>query len=751
MKIQTFTDSFKKTLRDTSRIVFGFSQESASQYPTNLGSISRRTAIILYLIALAATFIALYVSVSGSFATNESELKIIALLGANFLLICYIAYLVLVRFRNLINTPSHTGIGSKIHVRYVRLFILAAAIPAIIVAIFSVLTIGRGVQSWLSGQVKEAINATANFGNEYLRRVSDSVEAEIVAMASDLEAAAPQFNKDRQNFDKYLISQAERRGFVAVRLIRANGEVVSKAERPSNSPKYKAPDNDDIATANAGVIDINIEENLEVIALYRLNGLSGLYIHAIRLPNPEQYALIKQADTVISAYRSIEARQAQVLAVFALGYFETVLIIIIGAGWLGLETATSISRPIARLADGAQKVREGDYNTRIIPEFKVQELTALTNTFNLMIEELANQKLALENSKEEALARSAFIQAVLEGVSAGVVSLDKNFKVMAANGSAAKLLGVTPSELLSIGLLEIAREFQGVLNNLKPKTIAKAHIERKLENANNIFDVRATFAGDDIIVTFDEVSSLISAQRQAAWKDVARRIAHEIKNPLTPIQLSAERISRKFSRQIDEDKDTFDNLTKTIIRQVTDIGRMVDEFSSFARMPTPKFAMDDICEIVRQTVFSQKIAHPDIEYIIDAPPEAIEISMDSRMISQAVLNILKNAAESIHTRQSKNEIGFSAVIRTEIEVSPDTLIIKIIDNGIGFPRHGRERLLEPYITTREKGTGLGLAIVSRIFEEHGGGLLLKDREDNEQGALVELSVSLKNRGEKNGV
>lgn len=740
-----------KSLRDFNRVAFGQSTEATSQYSTNLGPISRRFAIILYVISLSATFFALYVSVTGSFSSSNSEPKIIALLGANFLLIGYIFFLVIQRFKSLINTSSNTGIGSKLHVRYVRLFILAAAIPAIIVAIFSVLTIGRGVQSWLSGQVKDAINATANFGNEYLRRVSDSVEAEIVAMASDLEAAAPQFNTDRKNFDKYLVSQAERRDFVAVYLIRANGEIVSKAERPSHVPKYRAPDNDDFATANAGVIDINIEENLETIALYRLNGLPGLYIHAVRLPNPEQYSLIKQADKVISAYRSIEARQAQVLAVFALGYFETVLMIIIGSAWLGLETATSISRPIARLADGAQKVRAGDYDTRIPPEFKVQELTALTNTFNLMTEELGNQKLALENSKEEALARSAFIQAVLEGVSAGVVSLDINRKVLAANGSASKLLGVTNKDLLERGLLEIAPEFEGVLAGLKPNSISKAHVERRLEDANNIFDVRATFAGEDIILTFDEVSSLISAQRQAAWKDVARRIAHEIKNPLTPIQLSAERISRKFSRQITEDKETFDKLTNTIIRQVTDIGRMVDEFSSFARMPAPKFEMSDICEMARLTVFGQKIAHPDIDYVLEIPPEPIMVSMDSRLISQGVLNVLKNSAESIHSRQSKGEGDFIGQIKTEIEIEEDAIVIRILDNGIGFPRHNRERLLEPYVTTREKGTGLGLAIVSRVFEEHGGGLNLKDREGNEQGAMVELRVALYEKGEANGV
>jgi two-component system, NtrC family, nitrogen regulation sensor histidine kinase NtrY len=257
-----------------------------------------------------------------------------------------------------------------------------------------------------------------------------------------------------------------------------------------------------------------------------------------------------------------------------------------------------------------------------------------------------------------------------------------------------------------------------------------------------LFDVRAAFAGEDLVVTFDDVSGLLAAQRQAAWKDVARRIAHEIKNPLTPIQLSAERLKRKYSDSVQGDRETFVRLTDTIVRQVTDIGRMVDEFSSFARMPAPRFATDDLGEALRQALFAQRIASPDIEVTSNLPPEPVMVSMDTRLITQAFANILKNAAEGISSRVAHEGDNLLGEIHATLRVDDKMAWIEIIDNGIGFPVQDRKRLLEPYMTTRLKGTGLGLAIVVRAFEEHGGGLDLADRADGQAGARVRLSLPL---------
>jgi two-component system, NtrC family, nitrogen regulation sensor histidine kinase NtrY len=370
------------------------------------------------------------------------------------------------------------------------------------------------------------------------------------------------------------------------------------------------------------------------------------------------------------------------------------------------------------------------------------EIAALGNTFNKMTGELQFQRIAIEQAREEAESRSAFIRAVLEGVSAGVVSLDDSATVRAANGSAARLLRLEEGELEGLDFSLTVPEFASIVARARQGLPAQGQAERLVGAETLLFDVRAAFAGEDLVVTFDDVSGLLAAQRQAAWKDVARRIAHEIKNPLTPIQLSAERLKRKYGESVVGDRETFVRLTDTIVRQVTDIGRMVDEFSAFARMPAPRFEVDDICEALRQAVFAQRIASPDIDVTSALPPEPIMVSMDTRLITQAFANILKNAAEGIATRGAKAGDSVIGEIHASLRLEGGKAHIDIIDNGVGFPVQDRRRLLEPYMTTRAKGTGLGLAIVARAFEEHGGGLELADRSDGQKGACVRMSIPL---------
>lgn len=722
-------------------IAFTFFADNMSSnidyFGTNLAT---RGVIFLYFFSLFSAFFALYLAVSESQLIGAANLWILGLLVVVLLLIFLFCFMLWNKFSQSIPRGKLDGAGTKIHVRYVRLFMLAAAIPSVIIAAFSGLTIGRGVQAWLSGQVKTAIGATRELGTQQVSQISNDVKVEILAMAADLNAASSQFNANNPLFEKYLADQADRRGFVAVYLIDRKNNIIAKAERPNGAPKRTQEENDDFITADAGDISFNLDEKGVANALFRLSAFNDLYIQAIKLAPDNVIQLLRQAKQVSDSYRIIEQRQAQIQTVFALGFLETAILVIIGAGWIGLNSATRISMPIAQLAVAAQSIREGDYSVRINPETKVEELSTLTNTFNDMTQDLESQKIALEQSKEEALSRSAFIQAVLEGVSAGVISLDKDFNVKTANVSAAKLLGVSQEDLIKNGLFEIAPEFMEIAKTTRLTNISKGHVERDLGNNILVFDVKSAFAGDDIILTFDEVSSQIASQRQAAWRDVARRIAHEIKNPLTPIQLSAERLSRKFGKQITSENDLFNNLTQTIVRQVTDIGRMVDEFSSFARMPTPKFQIDDICEIIRQTVFSQKIAFPNVEYSLSAPPEQIPVSMDARLISQAILNILKNAAESVTHYATQTSENFTSLINVIGQIENNNVIITIEDNGAGFPKQDRSKLLEPYVTTRAKGTGLGLAIVARIFEEHKGSIKLTDRNDGQRGAAVILTL-----------
>jgi two-component system, NtrC family, nitrogen regulation sensor histidine kinase NtrY len=698
--------------------------------------------IMAYVVGVAITFVGLLFAVSGGDIVGPASIWIVILLAISGLVIIYLFATVWARLANLARAGREAQTGAKLHLRFVSLFALTSVIPAIVIALFSGLTIQRGVQAWFSDQVRDAVEATRRFGNDSIDKAGEAIKVDLAAMATDLNASAAQLRADPVAFKAYLADQADRRGFVAAYVLDDRGTKILMAQRPSGVPAFVAPDAGDYANAQAGDVDVNQDKEAILRGLYRLDGFNNSYLAAVRLPEPGQLELFEKGGKAVRAYKAIEDRQGRLQILFALAYLEIVLLVMIGAAWLGLISAGRISGPIGLLAQAAERVRGGDMSARVVLTGGGDEIAALGTTFNKMTGELQFQRIAIEQAREEAESRSAFIRAVLEGVSAGVVSLDDSATVRAANGSAARLLQLEDDELEGVDFSQAVPEFAAIVARARPGAPAQGQAERLIGTETLLFDVRAAFAGEDLIVTFDDVSGLLAAQRQAAWKDVARRIAHEIKNPLTPIQLSAERLKRKYSDSVTGDRETFVRLTDTIVRQVTDIGRMVDEFSSFARMPAPRFADDDLGEALRQAVFAQRIASPDIDVAGSMPPEPVIVSMDTRLITQAFANILKNAAEGISTRVAKEGDSFVGEITATLGVEGNMAWIDIVDNGVGFPVHDRRRLLEPYMTTRAKGTGLGLAIVARAFEEHGGGLDLADRDDGQSGARVRLNLPL---------
>jgi two-component system, NtrC family, nitrogen regulation sensor histidine kinase NtrY len=698
--------------------------------------------IIGYVAAVALTFVALLFTVSGGDIVGPASIWIVVLLAISSLIIGYLFVTVWSRIARLRRAGREAQTGAKLHLRFVSLFALAGVTPAIVIALFSGLTIQRGVQAWFSGQVREAVEATRRFGNDSIDKAGELIKVDLAAMAADLNASASQLRADPKTFKDYLADQANRRGFVAVYVLDERGNQLLMAVRPTGVPPFIAPDAADFANAQAGDVDVNQDSEAIIRGLYRLDGFTNSYLAAVRLPEPGQLELFQKAGSAVRAYKLIEDRQGQLQVLFALAYIEIVLLVMIGAAWLGLISAGRISGPIGLLAEAAERVRSGDMSARVEQVGGGDEIAALGTTFNKMTGELQFQRIAIEEAREQAESRSAFIRAVLEGVSAGVVSLDASTTVRAANGSATRLLQLEEGELEGLDFSAKVPEFAAIVARARTGLPAQGQAERVIGSETLLFDVRAAFAGDDLVVTFDDVSGLLAAQRQAAWKDVARRIAHEIKNPLTPIQLSAERLKRKYADAVPQDRDTFVRLTDTIVRQVTDIGRMVDEFSAFARMPAPRFAIDDLGEALRQALFAQRIASPDIDVTSNLPPESVMVSMDTRLITQAFANLLKNAAEGISARITRDGQDIRGEIFASIRIDEKMAWIEIIDNGIGFPVQDRRRLLEPYMTTRAKGTGLGLAIVSRAFEEHGGGLNLADRTDGLQGARVCLNLPL---------
>jgi two-component system nitrogen regulation sensor histidine kinase NtrY len=407
--------------------------------------------------------------------------------------------------------------------------------------------------------------------------------------------------------------------------------------------------------------------------------------------------------------------------------------VLVGAVWLGMSAASAISAPIGRLVKAADQVAAGDFTVRVAGDGAPGEIADLSAAFNRMTGDLEHQQAALKTASEDAQARSLFIETVLSGVSAGVIGLDRRGRISAINDSALQLLSVAEADVHGKLLRDVAPELSELVSRVE------AHIEEDIDVAREGETRRLRVRieggqGGEMVLTFDDITRLVTAQRNAAWRDVARRIAHEIKNPLTPIQLSAERLRRKFRPGITEDLEVFDRCTDTIIRQVGDIGRMVDEFSSFARMPTPRFTAINPAELLREAVFAQRVAAPDLEVELVEPLPVAKGRADGRMVGQALANILKNAGEAVAARRLAHPEPEGAVaIRARLEVDKgpngqDRATFVIEDDGKGLPARDRDRLTEPYVTTREKGTGLGLAIVKRICEDHGGELKLADAE-----------------------
>jgi len=430
----------------------------------------------------------------------------------------------------------------------------------------------------------------------------------------------------------------------------------------------------------------------------------------------------------------------QAEAALELSYLETVFLLLVGAIWVGMAAANSISGPVARLIQAADRIAGGDLTARVAVGRGPEELGDLARSFNRMTGDLQTQQAALRAAGAEAETRRQFIDSVLSGVSAGVISLDREGCISAHNHQALVLLGLPAGGAQGRLLADAAPEFDEVVAEAGGYGgDAEAEVDVVRERDTRRLRVRASGHADGgLVLTFDDITRLVTAQRNAAWRDVARRIAHEIKNPLTPILLSAERIRRKYRKDITTDLDTFDRCTDTIIRQVGGIRRMVDEFSAFARMPAPMFVRVDVAELLRQAVFAQRVVDPDTEIeLIESLAEAPALC-DERMIGQALTNVLKNAGEAIMARRVA-EPGLKGRIQVRLLAGGDDLSFEVEDNGIGLPAKDRDRLIEPYVTTREKGTGLGLAIVTRIMEDHGGALQLLDATER-PGARAVLKL-----------
>jgi two-component system nitrogen regulation sensor histidine kinase NtrY len=629
--------------------------------------------------------------------------------------------------------------GARLHVRIIGLFSIVAAVPAVLVAIVASITLDRGLAPWFSSRIQSVIQNSMTVAQIYLNEQGGLIRSELTAMAFDVGRAKPLFDNERERFRQLLTAQAKVRGLPLTIVVHSDLTIIEKADVEGVGDIAPPPATGALSGVGEDTPQVAMFlESKTVAAVVKLRGYDDAYLYVARPLDPRVIEQLQATQASVEEFANLEQRRVGVQVAFALMYTVIALIVLLSAVWIGLNFANRLVAPIRRLISAANLVSTGNLYVQVPVRRGEGDLSQLGETFNKMTQELRTQRDDLMRARDQIDSRRRFTEAVLAGASAGVIGVDSAGRISILNRSAEKLIGQSEAEAVGRDLAEVMPELEPLFaearTGMHRLVRGQVTISRDMRERNLSVRVTTEQSADEhagYVVTLDDITDLVTAQRTSAWADIARRIAHEIKNPLTPIQLSAERLKRKYGKIITEDKAVFEQCTDTIVRQVDDIKRMVDEFSRFARMPKPVMTSEDVADTARQVVFLQRVGSPDIDIEIETETEKMPAKFDRRLISQALTNIVKNATEAI-AAVPPQELGRGR-IRMSVAREGHDIVIDVIDNGTGLPKENRNRLLEPYVTTREKGTGLGLAIVGRIVEEHGGEMELFDAPDAASG------------------
>nr|WP_275116111.1 PAS domain-containing sensor histidine kinase [Aliiroseovarius subalbicans] len=686
---------------------------------------------------------------------QSTALRLILL--ADIVYVLVVATMVLSGVARMIAARRRKSAGSRLHLRLTGVFALLALIPTVLVAVFAVLTVNVGLEGWFSERVSGVVGNSLAAAQAYEKEHRDGLQQDAQALANFLNLSRQGSRILPDNALRPLLAQGQtriQRGLREAYIVNSDGDIRVRGDR-SYLFDFEPPSAADLARALEGEVVIIEDWDLnEFRALVHLEAFSDHLLYISRDVDGEILNLLDETQETVEFYNQLESQRGTLLFEFGLIYVGFAVILIIGAIWVGMWFAERLSTPVGRLAAAAQRVGAGDLDARVIEDDGDDEITDLGRLFNQMTSQLKGQRDRLLDNTQQIERRRRLFDSVLGSVTAGVMGLDNEGRVTFLNRAAMRLLDVEEAAVLDHDLALLVPEFAPVLDVLATGKRETTQQELRLTRQGkqeSLLVRMATRRRDDgnlegYVVAFDDVTDLVSAQRMAAWGDVARRIAHEIKNPLTPIQLSAERIKRKFRKVEGIDTEALDQYTDVIVRQTGDLRRIVDEFSKFARMPEPERREVDLVKLVTDAVVLQRAGQEGVTIVDDLPDGPLLAELDATMIGQALTNLIKNAGEATESLEKIGAPdGYAPEVRITMEVQMDEACITISDNGIGLPED-RARLFEPYVTTRAEGTGLGLPIVKKIIEEHGGSLALTDAPefapDAHRGAMAEIRLPL---------
>jgi len=709
---------------------------------------------ILAVMSAIATYIAMSQKAAPFDVTSGRTMRV--LLGINLALLLALGVAIGRWFVRLWLSRKGMAAGSRLHTKVTGFFIIIAIVPPIIMTVFSALFLEFGLQSWFSEKIRFTLNNSLEVAETYMVEHRSNIQKDMLSIAQAYGRLNSFQQRDQLALQRVADTALHTRLLSEIIVIEERdgaGEILALASnRLELQTSSLDPDLIDRVRSGQNVVASDTDNN-RVIGMIRLTSyFQPTYLYVSRDLSPNVLGYLNATRSAVADYENLEGQRSDIQLQFNVVFIIIALLILLAAIWIGLWFSSRLVTPLSNLVDAAERVGRGDLTARVPSLPTSDEVGTLSRAFNRMTDQLSRNQDDLIAANAELEERRRFLEEVLEGVSAGVMGLQQDGTIFLPNRSAASLIGMQHDELVGHKLEEIVPEFAKLLRKGEQtdEGEAKGEVQVDVGGETRTLMVRVFVEREEdqgiggYVVTFDDLTEQLADQRTAAWADVARRIAHEIKNPLTPIQLSAERLKRKYLKQIEVDAPIFSQCTDTIIRQVGDLRRMVDEFSSFARMPAPMLKDTDLRDVVKQSVFLQDVAATKIRFSTAICDDFKPILCDGRLVGQAVTNILKNAVESVTSRLERDEeagilspeTGFVAV---EMSQYKDKTAISVEDNGLGLPQDHKDRLMEPYVTTRAKGTGLGLAIVRRIMEEHGGTVRIADRHPS--GAKVILSFS----------
>lgn len=701
-------------------------------------------AVTIVVFALVTAAISFFILI-GFTPLAPSQSVIVVLILVNVFWIICLSILIILKLYPIVKARRARRAASRLHVRIISLFSIIATLPALVVAVVAVTTLNLGLDRWFDTNTRQIINSSINIANAYAGETLQTLKNSAYAMALQLDNRRL-LALNPTDYQLQVTRHAAGRDLRGVFLLSPSGKVFMSSTL-GGEDKLPIPPADLISRASADKPFLFQPGQYDYFGvILKFTNIPNTYLYIVRNVDQSVLEALRRTEANTNRYRDLEASRLPAQIAFAILYFCLFLIMLLSAIWTGIDVADRLVRPIRLLIGAADDVAAGNLKVTVPVRARDGDVGQLSKTFNTMVRELNSQRNELIAARDQIDERRRFSEAVLAGVTAGVVGVDDSGDITTINRSTESMFNIKSDMVIGKSILMLNSAIGQVFEIARSsgKTIHREQVTITQGGRNRVYNVQITMEDADAkghswVITIDDITDLVEAQRSSAWADVARRIAHEIKNPLTPIQLSAERIRRRYGKVIVDDREVFDQCTDTIIRQVGDIGRMVDEFSSFARMPKPEVHTLDVREPLREACFLIEVSRHDIEFERDFGDKPLIGSFDSRMIGQAFGNVIKNASEAIDALPP--DIAGNGHIRVRSYQKGHELFVEVIDNGKGLPKEQRQKLLEPYMTTREKGTGLGLAIVRKIVEEHSGHLELHDAPSdfyNGRGAMIRM-------------